>query len=188
LVIDRLSRFVWTQVKRGQFSTGEIFKFINDTICREGMRTRKILSDNGPQFRKEWAKRWRLEGVVALHSSNYYPQGNGLSERGIQTIQQKLRCCLYDNVDLEMEIAVKLITDGYNSLRHSSTGVEPVEIFREHKKEQEGTQMRKSKTEEARNQLRKESHKIAEKFNNKKKRNSATFGEREWVLVNKKNF
>ena len=57
-----------------------------------------ILSDNAPEFSGQVFKELNdLLGISHIHSSPYYPQGNGIVERSHRTVNNLIRSTLYSN-------------------------------------------------------------------------------------------
>ena len=53
---------------------------------------KKILSDRGTEFTgRVWAEMMELMGMKQLFTSLYYPEGNGIVERGHRTIGNMIR-------------------------------------------------------------------------------------------------
>ncbi|XP_037576521.2 uncharacterized protein K02A2.6-like [Dermacentor silvarum] len=64
---------------------------LRTTFSRFGI-PETIVSDNGPQFTgKEFADFMRRNNVLHLRTAPYHPQSNGLAERAVRTVKQKLK-------------------------------------------------------------------------------------------------
>lgn len=61
------------------------------TLCLEhiGKVPHSILTDNGGQFRKEWIRWCKMNGINPVFAHPYYPQDKGKVERAIRTISEE---------------------------------------------------------------------------------------------------
>ena len=48
-----------------------------------------MLSDNGPQFKKQWEKWCKDNGIEPIFAHPYYPQDRGKVERAIRNVSQE---------------------------------------------------------------------------------------------------
>ena len=98
-------------------------------ICRFGVPTRCIQSDNGPQFRAEVIKDL-MELMRTQHkfSAPYHPRCNGLVERSNQTLIKALRTTCGDFA-ADWDKHLDAVTLSYNSLMHESTGFSPFKCY-----------------------------------------------------------
>ena len=73
----------------------------------------------------------RRLGIQKIHSSAYHPQGDGQSERSIQSFKTALRCMLEERhiTQTHWPSLLQEITFVSNSLPNASTGLSPHEIM-----------------------------------------------------------
>ena len=98
--------------------------FYRNVLCRHGTPGR-LLSDQGPQFKSELVE--ELCGVFGIHkifSSTYYPQGDGLAERFMRTLNNSLAILSRDH-QRDWDTFVSGVQFAYNSSAHASTGFPP---------------------------------------------------------------
>jgi transposase InsO family protein len=111
VMVDCLSRFVWGTLLEKMPISEELFGLVLGTTYKTSQQVRHILSDNGPKFRgKNWSFLCAQFDVQKHLCSNHFPQADGITERAIQTIKQKM--CLStseDNVHTRLYQAVKAI-------------------------------------------------------------------------------
>uniref|UniRef100_A0A8C6XS72 Uncharacterized protein n=1 Tax=Naja naja TaxID=35670 RepID=A0A8C6XS72_NAJNA len=100
--------------------------FIKHTYRLHGV-PRRIISDRGVQFTaKFWREFVHLIGSTQGLSTAYHPCTNGAAERANATIEQYLRCCIYQQNDWVDLLPYAEIM--YNNTVHNSTGYSPFQI------------------------------------------------------------
>ena len=62
---------------------------INKAIERLGVSPKNLLTDNGPQFKREWKNWCKWRGITPLFAHPYYPQDKGKVERTIRTVAEE---------------------------------------------------------------------------------------------------
>eukprot|EP00253_Pinus_taeda_P025104 PITA_25104 len=111
-------------------ATGKvIMDFIeNNIITRFGVPT-KITTDNAKAFSSsEFSSFCFKYGIVLSHSSNYYPQGNGLAESNRITKKKATAKSPFELVyGLDLTLPVYLKLPAYQLLRHFSTNKDVVQ-------------------------------------------------------------
>jgi hypothetical protein len=115
----------------------------------------------------------------------FYPQGNGLSERTIQTLSQKLRMLAYENFNpivLFFEL-IENATIAVNNCPSAVTGLSPKKVIQEHLK------FINSKEEsevvgEAISNGKPYNERLTKRLNVKRKEFEIKV--RNWILINKK--
>ena len=89
LVVDYFSRFVEIS-KMSSTTSASIISALRSIFSRYGIPM-IFISDNGPQYAstefKEFSQTYNFQHLT---SSPYYPQGNGLAERMVQTVKRLL--------------------------------------------------------------------------------------------------
>lgn len=66
-------------------NTNDVIKAVE----KVGIKPKNILSDNGPQFKRQWEKWCKITGIEPLFAHPYYPQDKGKVERSIRTIAEE---------------------------------------------------------------------------------------------------
>ena len=101
--------------------------FYREVICRHGCPAR-LLSDQGPQFKSELVEQLcGLFGIKKIFSSTYYPQGDGLAERFMRTLNNSLSILSQSNVE-DWDQYVCGVQFAYNSSIHAATGFTPFSL------------------------------------------------------------
>ena len=87
-----------------------------------------ITSDQGSQFEsaefKEFCEEWRIKQHFA---TPYHHLGNGLAERGIQTVEKMTRTSIEDQDDWSAKLPEMIYS--YNTRKHCTTGVTPYSLM-----------------------------------------------------------
>ena len=88
IVIDDYSRYM---VCIEQFdhvpTTEELFQVLLPHIKEH--KPEKMLSDNGPQFKKKWKKLCKAHSIEPIFAHPYYPQDKGKVERAIRNVAEE---------------------------------------------------------------------------------------------------
>lgn len=123
VVIDHHSRFVWAQATTRN-TTDTVISVLRSIFSIVG-KPRKIITDNGPNFRDAFSKFLRTNGIEHATVSPYHPQANGLVERVNGTIARGLRTRLIDKPNLLWSTVLPQVVDAYNDTPHRITGFTP---------------------------------------------------------------
>jgi Integrase core domain len=125
LVVDRLSRMVWTKATKKISTSNDIFTFIVDLINIYSNIPTRILTDRGTQFTNNaWYEALRELGVTRSMCSVRYPEGNGLAERHNQNLLQKIRL-LVDGDEGHWYQFLHIATSAMNNNISTATGLIP---------------------------------------------------------------
>lgn len=90
LFVDTYSR--WLEVNVLKKKTTEVVICFLKSIMKTFGDMGTLLTDNGPPFNSHAFEEFFSErGINLIHSPEYQPQSNGLAERFVQTMKQKLR-------------------------------------------------------------------------------------------------
>ena len=122
--IDNFTKYVELVPTPDQVAKTVCQAFYREVICRHGCPAR-LLSDQGPQFKSELVEQLcGLFGIQKIFSSTYYPQGDGLAERFMRTLNNSLSILSQSNVE-DWDEYVCGIQFAYNSSIHAATGFTP---------------------------------------------------------------
>jgi hypothetical protein len=93
LIVDRLTRFVWSFLSVSMPDTDRIIKsLITIKPANSDFQTTKLLSGCGLQFDShKWLDFCKHNNITNTNTSIYYPQGDGITERQGQSLLTKLR-------------------------------------------------------------------------------------------------
>jgi RNase H-like domain found in reverse transcriptase/Integrase zinc binding domain len=87
IIVDRLSCYVWSSIWQKLTTAENIISIISAIIVEHSFQTECILTDCGTQFSSSrWKGHWASRLIKALMTSAYFPEGDGISERVIQSL------------------------------------------------------------------------------------------------------
>ena len=128
VAIDVFTRFVETKAVP-DIGAPTFSQFLIEYCGRFGIPY-SILTDNSTTFSNEFVKEiLKVFGANHLKATPYHSQGNGVVERVIQTIQEKLRLTLDDPIqEANWDAALPIATLAINTAFHQSIGCTPYEL------------------------------------------------------------
>ena len=122
LVMDYYSRFPELR-QLSSTRSGKVISALKEIFACHGVPC-ELVSDNGPQFSSEEFHQFAFScGFQHMTSSPRYPRGNGLIERGVQTIKGLLRKAHFANQDISYALLA------YRSTPHETTSVSPAQLL-----------------------------------------------------------
>ena len=129
-IVPYASRRISGDATNVRADAGQVIDIIFDHVVRRWGMPKTISSDRGPQFTSHlWEELWRRTGTSPNLTTAYRPQGDGSSERFIQTISGLLRAQVATMEDARSwDTAVGAIEFAYNDSVHSATGFTPFQL------------------------------------------------------------
>jgi len=128
IAIDYFTKFCVSRATTDWTADTTVEFLKNDLVNKFGVPT-AILSDQGRNFEsKKFNDFCTNFGIKKLRTTSYHPQCNGLAERTIRTVKQKLSCSVNDNHD-NWDDLLSDVTFSYNNSVHSSIGLAPNELI-----------------------------------------------------------
>jgi transposase InsO family protein len=125
VAFERISRFLWTISLTHMPCSQELIEFVNEV--KNVLDIRTVHTDQGSQSTSStWQREMANIGIRITKSSPMYSQTNGISERVIQTIQEKIRT---DVTNLSVTQKTSRAAELINRLPTSSTKFTPNEIL-----------------------------------------------------------
>jgi transposase InsO family protein len=125
VAIDLASRVVFTEL-RPTCGNADTIAFLEHALAAfdaQGIRVRRVLTDNGSGYKRTFHERAAALGVRHTRTQPYHPWTNGRVERFNRTIQHE---CLYRDQfheEQERDLAVALFVAYYNGDRpHQALG------------------------------------------------------------------
>lgn len=138
ILVDAFSKWPEVHILKN-ITTNNTIKILRQIFAMFGL-PRVLVSDNGTQFTSSEFKNFlKLNGIIHKRSAPYHPATNGLAERFVQTLKEKLGT-LKDNGD-ELQFNVVQILAKYRLTPHTVTRKSPSEIIFRHPLVFKGTQM-----------------------------------------------
>lgn len=125
VAIDLASRLVYAE-RRPSVGNLDTIAFLAHALAffdARGIRTRRVLTDNGAGYKRTFHEAAVALGVRHSRTKPYHPWTNGRVERFIGTIQQECLYALPLHSDEERDLAVALYLAYYNAERsHTRLG------------------------------------------------------------------
>ncbi|CAB9497609.1 Pol polyprotein [Seminavis robusta] len=95
-------------------------RVVEDTwFARYYPRTKKVVTDNGPEFKLEFIKMVKKNGAVHRYSTPRNPQGNSMIERTHQAIGQVLRTIVVSRDPKSAADGIKVISETLATVMHA---------------------------------------------------------------------
>ena len=100
-------------------------------FCEESGFPTTLVSDNGPQFTShEFARKmskWKIKHIL---TPPYHPASNGIAERGVGIVKDKLKKMGVTGSPLDLSIALAYVGRVHGLTPHASTDRSPYEMMR----------------------------------------------------------
>ena len=128
-IIDAHSRYTWLIPCTGKHETAASTIARVEELFRDLPPMRRIITDNGPQFQREWTQHWTARGVSTHHTAVGNPKGNGLAERANRTATSVIRLLLLDGGHRKWTSDIPAAHRAINWTTHDATGFTPHELF-----------------------------------------------------------
>ncbi|XP_055716586.1 uncharacterized protein K02A2.6-like isoform X1 [Phlebotomus papatasi] len=127
LLIDTYSKWIEGRIMRKTQACG-VIDFLDSVQNRFG-RFKQLVSDNGPPFTSQELLRYgRKSDLKILKTPPYHPKSNGIVERAVQTIKNKLHKELNSSKETLNDQVLQRVISSYNSSPSSRSGRSPGEI------------------------------------------------------------
>ena len=128
VVVDTFSRKVWLEKMRtkGALQTARALQ----NVCNKTeIMPSVIMSDNGTEFKGDFADFCKEHDIKQNFSRTYTPQSNALAERSIEDIRKIMRAFMTNENDLNWASKLKAIEDNKNHTYNSTIKTTPDEIW-----------------------------------------------------------
>jgi transposase InsO family protein len=126
VLIDRLSRHVWVFPQKKTRITANILKSL-ESVRKTDIKVKEKISDRGSQFT---SNEWRFEnqklGTKVKLAATHYPQTDGINERCIQSLKQKVRL---DPTRDSITSKIQQAAASLNSVESTTTTIAPKEMI-----------------------------------------------------------
>ena len=132
VMIDSFSKKIWTALMNTDTTTTKTLAILFGWFCDETGIPTTLVSDNGPQFTsKEFSDKMVKWGVKHLLTPSYHPASNGLAERAVGLVKDRLKKMDCPATPVELYVGLKYICRIHGLTPHSSTGKCPYELVKE---------------------------------------------------------
>jgi hypothetical protein len=126
VLIDRLSRHVWVFPQKKTLTTVNILKSL-ESVRKIDIKVKGKISDRGLQFT---SNEWRIEdqklGTKVKLAATHYPQTDGITERCILSLKQKVRL---DPTSDSITSKTQQAGASLNSVESTTTTIAPKEML-----------------------------------------------------------
>ena len=127
VAVDQYTRFVEVIPLKAASSSSVACTLVREVFCRYGP-PKKLISDNGPQFRGKSMRAMCAEwGVEQVFTTPYHPQSN-MVERVNRNLKAMLQAYARDD-HRQWDVHLAEFSFALNSCRHDTLGVDPARIM-----------------------------------------------------------
>ena len=132
VMIDAYSKYIWTHVCNVDSTTYKTLTVLYDWFVERSGFPLTLVSDNGPQFTsKDFSDRMAKWGIKHILTPPYHPASNGLAEKAVGIVKNKLKKMNSPGNPLELQVNLNSSLREYRATPHSSTGRTPYELISE---------------------------------------------------------
>ena len=129
VMIDAHSKYIWAHVMNSDTTTWKTLSVLYMWFADRGFPT-TIVSDNGPQFTaKEFTEKMEKWGIKHILTPPYHPASNGLCEKAVGIIKDKLKKMDAPGSPLELHVFLQVVLRHYRATPHTSTEQTPYELI-----------------------------------------------------------
>ena len=129
VMIDSFSKKIWTQLMMTDTTAEKTLAVLYGWFCEQTGFPTTLVSDNGPQFTsglfKDKMAKW---GVTHKLTPPYHPASNGLAERAVGLVKDKLKKMNVSSTPTSLYVGLKYINRIHGLTPHASTGRCPYEL------------------------------------------------------------
>ena len=132
IMVDSFSKKIWTALMNTDTTATKTLAVLFGWFCDETGIPTTLVSDNGPQFTaKEFGDKMSKWGVNHLLTPPYHPASNGLAERAVGLVKDRLKKMDCSAAPVQLYVGLKYICRIHGLTPHSSTGRCPYELVKE---------------------------------------------------------
>ena len=92
IMVDAFSKKIWCHYLGTDTTAATTCAVLFNWFCAETGSPTTLVSDNGPQFTSKFFEtKMKLWNIKHIFSPPYHPQSNGLAERGVQLVKDRLK-------------------------------------------------------------------------------------------------
>ena len=128
-MIDAYSKYIWAHIMNADTTTLKTLTVLYMWFADRGFPS-TLVSDNGPQFTsKDFTDKMEKWGVKHILTPPYHPASNGLAEKAVGIVKDKLKKMDAPGSPLELHIYLQIVLLRYRSTAHTSTEQTPYELI-----------------------------------------------------------
>ena len=129
IMIDAYSKFIWAHVMNADTTTLKTLSVLYMWFADRGFPS-TLVSDNGPQFTsKDFTDKMEKWGIKHILTPPYHPASNGLAEKAVGIVKDKLKKMDAPGSPLELHIYLQMVLFHYRATPHTSTEQTPYELI-----------------------------------------------------------
>ncbi|MCP3679340.1 MAG: transposase family protein, partial [Gammaproteobacteria bacterium] len=131
IMVDAFSKKIWTHYLGKDTTTSTTCAVLFNWFCSETGSPTTLVSDNGPQFTSNFfADKMKLWNIKHIFSPPYHPCSNGLAERGVQLVKDRLKKMNVTSRAIDLYVSLAYICKVHGLTPHSSTDRCPYELIK----------------------------------------------------------
>ena len=131
LMVDAFSRKIWCHYLGNDTTAAVTCAVLFGWFCQETGPPTTLVSDNGPQFTSKFFEtKMKNMNIKHVFSPPYHPQSNGLAERSVQIVKDRLKKMNVSNKAIDLYVALAKICNVHGLTPHSSTDQCPYELIK----------------------------------------------------------
>jgi Integrase core domain len=128
VVVDRASRKICLRVFKSSPTSEVLFDWVESIIKKNDFATKGILTDCASQFRsRTWTSKCRRHSITPRFTAVNHPESDGITERRIQQIKEKIRLMLGEEGKIDLRRLVSYVTEVLNDTYSRAIGMTPNE-------------------------------------------------------------
>ena len=132
IMIDSYSKKIWAHLMNTDTTALKTLAVLYGWFCEEVGFPTTLVSDNGPQFSADmFADKMKKWGIKHLFSPPYHPASNGLVERAVGIVKDRLKKMDCPSTPVQLHVGLKYVCRVHGLTPHRSTGRCPFEMIKE---------------------------------------------------------
>ena len=131
VMIDSFTKYMWVKNMNTDTTSSNTLVTLYEWFCECSGFPRTLVSDNGPQFSShEFAAHMKMWGIKHLFSPPYHPPSNGLAEKAVHIIKDKLKKMDAPAQPLHLKAHIADVLRVYRGTVHSAINATPYELMK----------------------------------------------------------
>ena len=130
-MVDAYTKYMWVRNMNADTTSNSTLVTLFEWFCEPSGFPVTLVSDNGTQFSSNaFKQRMQQWGIKHLFSPPYHPASNGLAEKAVHIIKDKLKKMDAPIAPLSLQFYISDILRMYRGTVHSTTGSTPFELMK----------------------------------------------------------